>query len=87
MTTKNIDYRQQLVEELKKKYECTSCGYTSSGELQLWPDSKTCIGVRFDEPTGENYKAVLESVCQIIDAEMISLGLSKNSEAEKEVSK
>lgn len=78
------DYRQQLADDLKQKYECTSCGYTLSGELQIWFQSNICIGIKVDEPTADNYKDIFFDACKIVDNELISFGLKK-SENEKEV--
>lgn len=78
------DYRKQLVADLKQKYDCASCGFALSGELQLWPSIKTCIGIKVDEPTTDNYEDIFSDACKIIDSELISLGLKK-IENEKEV--
>lgn len=91
MTTKTAarkqvkDYRQKLIADLKKKYECTSCGYTLSGELQLWFQSKTCISLTVDEPVAENYDNVLESTSKTVEFELDKLGLRKSSKTEKRV--
>lgn len=79
------DYRQQLVVDLKQKYDCTSCGYTLSGELQIWFKSKICISLKVNDPVETNYDNILADTCKIVDIELKTLGLKK-SEDEKEVS-
>ena len=84
VTNKGINYRQQLVNDLKEKYDCSSCGYILSGELQIWFKKRICIVIKTDELEVDNYRDVLTNVCKNIDKELMNLGI-KTSENEIEV--
>lgn len=79
-----IDYHHQLITDLKQKYNCTACGYTLSGELQIWFQSKICIELKSEEPSANNYEEVLSNACKVVDTELKALRL-KIPENEKEV--